>query len=102
MGEEQRDCPFYIAFLVHKMYIQRFEAVRLYCSLEIWQLIEFCFLLSPIEVVSPICSQPFHVRQRGAIVPTGLVELVREGCGFKFLGKPFAPFLGYGDCVGFN
>ena len=73
MGEEQRDRAFYIALVVHKMYIQRFEPVNLYSSLEVWQLIELSFLLAPIEFLSPVCSQSFQVGQRGAIVPSSLV-----------------------------
>lgn len=102
MGEEQRDCTLYIALLVHEMYIQRLEPVNLYSSLEIWQLVELSFLLSPIEILPPIGDQSFHVSQRGAIIPLGLVQLVGECCNFKFLDKPLALFLGDGDGVGFN
>lgn len=102
MGEEQRDCTPYIALLVHEVYIQSFESIDLYCSLEIWQLIELSLLLSPIEFLPPIGAQSFHVSQRGAIIPFGLVKLVGEGCGFKFLDKSLALFLGDGDGVGFN
>ncbi len=102
MREEQRDCTVYIALLVHEMYIQRFEAVDLYGGLEVWQLVELSFLLSPIKVFSPVGSQSFHISQGGAIVPAGLVELVREGCGFKFLAKSLALFLRDGDSVGLN
>ena len=102
MREEQRNCTIYIALLVYEMNIQRFEAVDLNRSLEIWELIELSFLLPPIEFFLPVCSQSFHVSQRGAIVPARLVELVREGCGFKFLGKSFALFVGNRDSVGLN
>lgn len=86
MREKQRNCSLYIALLVHEMYIQRFEAVDLYGGLEIWQFIELSFLPSPIKSFSPVNSQSFHISQRCAIVPAGMVELVREGCGFKLLG----------------
>ena len=99
MGEEQRDCSLHIALLIQKMYIQRFEPVDLYGCLEVWQLIELSFLFPPIETLSPVCSQSFHVSQWSAIVPARLVELVGEGCGFKFLGKSLALFLRYGYCV---
>lgn len=102
MGEEQRDCTLYIAPLVHEMYVQRFESVNLYSSLEIGQLVELCFLLSPIESLPPIGAQSFHVSQRSAIIPSGLVKLIGEGCGFKFLDKPLALFLGDGNGEGFN
>lgn len=102
MGEEQRDCTLYIALLVHEVYIQRFESLNLYSRLEIWQLVELSFLLSPIEFLPPISTQSFHVSQRGAIIPLGLVKLVGEGCGFKFLDKSLALFLRDGDGVGFN
>lgn len=84
------------------MYIQRFEAVDLYGSLEIGQFIKLGFLLPPIKLFSPICGQSFYVSQRGAIIPAGLVELVREGCGFKLVGKSFALFLGDGNIVGLD
>ncbi len=90
MGEEERNCTIYIALLVHEMNVQRFEAVDVYRGLEIWQLIELSFLLPPIEFLSPVCSQSFHIGQGGSIVPASLVELVREGCGFKFLGELLA------------
>lgn len=102
MGEEQRDCTLYIALLVHEVYIQRFKSLHLYSRLEIWQLVELSFLLSPIEFLPPISTQSFHVSQRGAIIPLGLVKLVGEGCGFKFLDKSLALFLRDGDGVGFN
>ena len=102
MGEEQRDCTLYIALLVDEMYIQRFEPVNLYSSLEMWQLVELSFLLSPIKVLSPVCTQSFHLSQWDAINPIGLVELVGESCGFEFLGKLLALFLGDGNNVGLN
>ena len=94
MGKEQRYCTIYIALLVNEMYIQRFEAVHLDGGLKIWQLIELSFLLPPVKLLSPVCSQSFYVSQRGAIVPARLVELVREGCGFELLDKSFVLFLG--------
>lgn len=102
MGKEQRDCSLYIALLIHEVYIQTFEAVDLNCSLEIWEFIELSFLLPPIKLFSPVFDQSFHVSQGGAVVPARLVELVREGCGFKLLGKLLALFLRDGDSVGLN
>ena len=102
MREEQRDCPLDIALLIHEMYIQGIKPIDLYSSLEVGQLIELSFLLSPIKVLFPVCTQSFHISQRCAIIPSGLVELVGEGCGFELLDQSLALFLGDGDCVWLN
>lgn len=94
MGKEQRDCTIYIALLMNEMDVQRFEAVYLYGGLEVWQLVELSFLLPPIELLSPVCSQSFHVSQWGTVVPACLVKLIRKVCDFELLDESFALFLG--------
>ena len=88
MGEEQKNRTLYLALLSQDTYNQRYGPVNLYSSLKIWQLVERSFLLSPVKLPSPVCTQSFHVSQPSAITPFSLVELVgKGGCGFRLLGE---------------
>ena len=78
MDEEQRDCLLHTAPLMHKVYVNFTVALDCNACPVIWQHVELCFVRSPVEAYLPMFGQALDVLKRGAIVPVGLVKLVRE------------------------
>lgn len=102
MTEEERYCSFDIAFLVHKMNVERFEAVNLNGSFVVWELINLRFLFPPIIFVLPVSRQAFYICQWRAIVPARLFELVWKFGSFELLGQGLKLAIWNRDRVGLD
>ena len=99
VNEEQWNSPLYLALLIHKVYVQRLEAVHLDLGTVIWQLVDLGLLLSPVKTLLPVFHEPFDVSQRGTVVPSRVIEFIREGGGRKLLGEGGEFLVGYRDGI---
>ena len=61
VDEEQRNGPWDVALLVHEMHVQFSEPLNRDLRGELGQLIQFCFLRSPIEPIFPVLGQSCDV-----------------------------------------
>lgn len=78
MAEQERDSITVAALLMYEMDVQWLEAIGLDRGLEVGQLVELRFGLSPIEFILPVSFQALDVGQRGAESPARFVEFVWE------------------------
>ena len=78
MNEQQRDRVHDLASLVHVVHIQRAKPVYADIARELRELIDIFLVHAPVVPVAPACEKSLHVRERCAVLPTSLVELVRE------------------------
>ena len=78
MAEQERDSSWNLARLVYKMDIESVKIFHLNRCAELGQFIDLDFSFTPIELVFPVCGQSLDIGQWGSVVPSCLVELVRE------------------------
>ena len=102
MNKEQWDSPLNLTLLIHKVYIQRLEAVDLDLGTIAGQLVDLGLLLSPVVALLPVFHEPLDVCERGTIVPSRVVEFIGEGGGRKLVGQRGEFLVGYGDGIGLH
>lgn len=78
MAKQQWYSALDLTLLVREMDVQRPEAIDMDLCMVLWDLVDRCFLRSPVIAISPVLGQSLDVRQGRSIVPAGIVELVRE------------------------
>ena len=78
MTEEERYCPFDLAFLMYEMEVNGFKAIDVDRGTKVGHLIELHFLFSPVKAFLPIGRQSFNVGQWSAISPLCALEFVRK------------------------
>ena len=99
VNKEQWNSALYLTLLIHKVYIQRLEAVNLDLGTIIWQLVDLGLLLPPVIALLPIFHEPFDVCQRGTVVPSCVIEFIWEGGRRKLLGEGGEFLVGYRDGI---
>ena len=70
MDEQKRDCFTQLIFLVQKMHINVTMAFDTHCCLEVWQLIQFLLVCSPVESGLPMLIEALDVLLGATIVPS--------------------------------
>ena len=83
MYKEERYSFRLLALLMHEMNVQSLISIHFDLCLILRQLVDVRLLFLPVKNILPICSQAFHVSQRGSIVPCSIIELIREFCQFQ-------------------
>lgn len=99
MNEKQWNSPLNLTLLIDKVYIQRLKAVDLDLGTIVGQLVELGLLLSPVVALLPVFYEPLDVCERGAVVPSGVVEFIGEGGGRELLGEGGELLVGYRDGI---
>lgn len=78
VNEQQWNRLLHLAPLVHKMDIQLPERFNVDIPRELRKLVDLLLLLSPVKAAAPAFREPADVRERRAVVPSRVLELVRE------------------------
>lgn len=70
MNEEQRDSIGGCGGLMYVVDIKFRKAICFQTPMEVWQLVEFGLLCSPVELSLPVLCQALDVLERSTVVPT--------------------------------
>ena len=71
-----------VAPLMNEMNVQRLISIHFDLCLVLRQPVDIRLLFLPVKFILPVCSQSFYISERSAIVPSGIVQFVRELCQF--------------------
>lgn len=101
MTKEQWNGAVNLARLMDEVDVQWFKSLNLYSGLVIGQLVDGSFLLPPVEVF-PSFGQALDFCKRCAIIPRGLVKLIRKIGSVQPLAQTLYFFLCHGNRVRFD
>jgi hypothetical protein len=92
MNKEQRDRILHFTPLMDIMDIQGSKPFHTNVTGEHWEFVKFAFVGTPVVAIFPLVDQAFYIRERDAIVPAGIVQLIRKAGIGKFAVKE-------GECI---
>ena len=73
MNKKQRDCALHFTPLMDIMNTQDPKPFPFDVPSEHWEFVELAFMSTSVVAVFPLADQTFHVGERGAVVPAGII-----------------------------